>query len=114
VTVTKTTAEWLAVLDEAGIPAGPVLRYDEALRDKQLQAREMIVEMDQPLIGRVRTLGQPAKFSASRPGTYDRPAPWLGRHTAQVLRGEPGVTDAKLEELTKAGIAYDKHLEAGQ
>ena len=41
-----------------------MLRYDEALRDKQLQAREMIVEMDQPLIGRVRTLGQPAKFIA--------------------------------------------------
>jgi crotonobetainyl-CoA:carnitine CoA-transferase CaiB-like acyl-CoA transferase len=114
VTVTKTTAEWLAVLDEAGIPAGPVLRYDEALRDAQLQAREMIVEMDHPLMGRVRTLGQPAKFSASRPGAYDRPAPWLGQHTAQVLRAELGVTDAELEELTKAGIAYDKHPEAGQ
>ena len=39
---------------------------------------------------------------------------WLGQHTAQVLRGELGVTDAELEELTKAGIAYDKHPEAGQ
>jgi crotonobetainyl-CoA:carnitine CoA-transferase CaiB-like acyl-CoA transferase len=102
------------VLDEAGIPAGPVLRYNEALRDEQIQAREMIVEMDHPLMGRVRTLGQPAKFSASRPGAYDRPAPWLGQHAPQVLCGELGVTGAELEELTKAGTAYDKHLEAGQ
>jgi crotonobetainyl-CoA:carnitine CoA-transferase CaiB-like acyl-CoA transferase len=41
-------------------------------------------------------------------------AEWLGQHTAQVLRGELGATDAELEELTKAGIAYDKHPEAGQ
>jgi len=114
VTTTRTTAEWLAVLDEASVPAGPVLRYDEALQDEQLVAREMIVEMDHPLMGRVRTLGQPAKFSSSRPGAYDRPAPWLGQHTAQVLRDELGVTSAELEELTRAGVAYDKHPEAGQ
>jgi crotonobetainyl-CoA:carnitine CoA-transferase CaiB-like acyl-CoA transferase len=114
VTATRTTAEWLAVLDEAGVPAGPVLRYDETLQDEQLEARAMIVEMDHPLMGRVRTLGQPAKFSASRPGAYHRPAPWLGQHTAQVLRDELGVTSAELAELMTAGVAYDKHPEAAQ
>src|ERR1700761_930893 len=114
VTVTRTTEEWLAVLDEAGIPAGPGLRYDETLRGEQLRVREMIVEMDHPLMGRVRTLGQPAKFSALRPGAYHRPAPWLGQHTEQVLREELGVTSAELEELVKAGIAYNKHPEASQ
>lgn len=114
VTTTRTTAEWLAVLDAASIPAGPVLRYDEALDDEQLQAREMIVEMDHPLMGRVRTLGQPAKFSVSRPGAYDRPAPWLGQHTAQVLIDEVGITRAELEELTTAVVTYDKHPEARQ
>lgn len=114
VTVTRTTAEWIAVLDEAGIPAGPVLRYDEALRDSQLTAREMIVEMDHPLMGRVRALGQPAKFSRSRTGAYDRPAPWLGQHTEQVLREELGVSEAELRELTERGTAYNKHPEAAQ
>jgi len=95
-------------------PAGPVLRDDEALHDEQLLAREMIVEMGSPLMGRVRTLGQPAKFGASRTGAYDRPPPWLGQHTAQVLRDELGVTAAELEELTQGGIAYDKYPEAGQ
>lgn len=112
VTVTRTTAEWLAALDEAGIPAGPVLRYDEALGDEQVRAREMIVELDHPLMGRVRNLGQPAKFSAARTGAYDRPAPWLGQHTAQVLGDELGVSGAELQELAAAGIVYDKHPEA--
>jgi crotonobetainyl-CoA:carnitine CoA-transferase CaiB-like acyl-CoA transferase len=86
----------------------------KVVQDEQLEAREMIVEMDHPLMGRVRTLGQPAKFSASRPGAYHRPAPWPGQHTAQVLRGELGVTSAELAELMTAGAAYDKHPEAAQ
>ena len=86
----------------------------KVVQDEQLEAREMIVEMDHPLMGRVRTLGQPAKFSASRPGAYHRPAPWLGQHTAQVLRDELGVTSAELAELMTAGVAYDKHPEAAQ
>lgn len=114
VTMTRTTTEWIAILDEAGIPAGPVLRYDETLRDDQLQAREMIVEIEHPLMGRVRTLGQPAKFSRSRPGAYDRPAPWLGQHTEQVLREELGVGEAEINELTRRGVAYNKHPEASQ
>jgi len=88
-----------------------VLRHDEALADPQATAREMIVEMDHPLMGRVRTLGQPAKFSRSRTGAYDRPAPWLGQHTAQVL-GELGLTDAEIDELTKDGVGFDAHPEA--
>jgi crotonobetainyl-CoA:carnitine CoA-transferase CaiB-like acyl-CoA transferase len=111
VTVRATTAEWVAALDAAGVPAGPVLRYDEALADPQARAREMIVEMDHPLIGPVRALGQPAKFSRSRPGAYDRPAPWLGQHTSAVL-GELGLTGAEIDELISAGVAYDAHPDA--
>ncbi len=112
VTVTRTTAEWLAVLDEAGVPAGPVLRYDEALGDEQLRAREMIVEMDHPLMGRVRNARPARQVQRLPPGAYDRPAPWLGQHTAQVLGDELGVSRAELEELTRAGIVRDKHPEA--
>jgi crotonobetainyl-CoA:carnitine CoA-transferase CaiB-like acyl-CoA transferase len=88
-----------------------VLRYDEALADPQVAAREMIVEMDHPLMGRVRTLGQPAKFSRSRTGAYDRPAPWLGQHTAAVL-GEIGLTDTEIGELTRDGVARDARPDA--
>jgi crotonobetainyl-CoA:carnitine CoA-transferase CaiB-like acyl-CoA transferase len=106
VTTTRPTGEWVEVLDAAGVPAGPVLRYDEALDSPQVAAREMIVEMTHPLMGQVRTLGQPAKFSRSRTGAYTRPAPWLGQHTAEVLR-ELGMDDAEIGELTAAGVARD-------
>jgi crotonobetainyl-CoA:carnitine CoA-transferase CaiB-like acyl-CoA transferase len=99
------------VLDAAGVPAGPVLRHDEALADPQVTAREMIVEMEHPLMGRVRTLGQPAKFSRSRTGAYDRPAPWLGQHTAAVL-GELGLTDAEIGDLISGGVARDARPDA--
>jgi crotonobetainyl-CoA:carnitine CoA-transferase CaiB-like acyl-CoA transferase len=109
VTVTRTTAEWLAALDAAGVPAGPVLRYDETLDDPQVRAREMIVEMEHPIMGTVRTLGQPAKFSRSRTGSA-RPAPWLGQHTRSVL-AELGLSDAEIGALADAGVAYDAHPE---
>lgn len=109
VTVTRTTAEWLAALDAVGVPAGPVLRYDETLADPQVRAREMIVEMDHPIMGQVRTLGQPAKFSRSRTGSA-RPAPWLGQHTRPVLT-ELGLDAAEIAGLEKAGVTYDAHPE---
>jgi crotonobetainyl-CoA:carnitine CoA-transferase CaiB-like acyl-CoA transferase len=111
VTAARSTAEWLALLETAGVPAGPVLRYDETLHDEQVTAREMIREMDHPLMGPVRTLGQPAKYGRSPAGAYARPAPWLGQHTAAVLRDELGCDTAQINELIRAGVAYDKHPE---
>jgi len=111
VTATRTTREWAGVLEAAGVPAGPVLSYDEALADPQVEAREMIREMEHPLMGRIRTLGQPAKYSVSAPGAYHRPPPWLGQHTAQVLT-ELGLADAaELADLARAGVSYDAHPE---
>jgi crotonobetainyl-CoA:carnitine CoA-transferase CaiB-like acyl-CoA transferase len=72
-----------------------------------VRAREMIVEMEHPLMGTVRTLGQPAKFSRSATGSA-RPAPWLGQHTRSVL-AELGVAGAEIDALTAAGVAYDAH-----
>lgn len=111
VTTTRSTAHWLTVLDVAGVPAGPVLRHDQALADPQVSAREMIVEMEHPLMGRIRTLGQPAKFSRSRTGAYRHPAPWLGQHTGAVL-AELGLTEAEIDDLMSAGVARDARPDA--
>jgi len=110
-TVTRTTREWTDALDAAGVPAGPVLRYDEALADPQVEAREMIREMEHPLMGRIRALGQPAKYSVSVPGAYHRPPPWLGQHTAQVLTELGLADDAELADLAVAGVSYNAHPE---
>src|SRR3546814_3648937 len=74
----KTTAAWLTILEEGGLPAGPVLSIAEVPADPQAMAREMIVATDHPVAGRVNHLGLPVKFSAT-PGGIARPEPVLGR-----------------------------------
>lgn len=81
---TRTTADWLRILEQGGVPAGPILTVGEMHEDPQAQAREMIVEQDHPTAGPVRTLGLPVKFSET-PGRIRRPAPTLGQHTGEVL-----------------------------
>ena len=80
----ETSAHWLTALETIGIPAGPVLHYDEVFTDPQILARDMVVETDHPVTGKFRTMGVPVKLSAT-PGSVRRPAPRLGEHTAEVL-----------------------------
>jgi crotonobetainyl-CoA:carnitine CoA-transferase CaiB-like acyl-CoA transferase len=75
---------WLAALEKAGIPAGPVLYYDEVFTDPHMLAREMVAVWDHPVTGRFASLGVPVKLSAT-PGAVRRPAPRLGEHTDEVL-----------------------------
>ena len=84
-TRTRTAAEWLAVLEDAGVPAGPILTMDEVFADEHVLARGMVQELDHPLAGTIKHLGVPVKLSAT-PGRVRTPAPTLGQHTAEVLR----------------------------
>jgi len=77
------SAHWLAALEEAGIPAGPVLHFDEVFEDPHMVAREMVVETEHPVTGRFRTLGVSVKLSET-PGSMRRPAPRLGEHSAEL------------------------------
>ena len=84
VTVTATRDTWLARLEAAGVPCGPILDYAEAFDQPQARAREMAAEVDHPVLGRVRTIGTPIKMSET-PLDPTRRAPLLGEHTAVVL-----------------------------
>ena len=87
----QSSQHWLAALEAAGIPSGPVLSFDQAMADPQVVARGMAVETLHPAAGPIKTLGIPVKLSAT-PGALVRPAPRLGEHTAEVLesaRPEP-------------------------
>ena len=89
----KPSAHWLALLDGAGIPAGPVLEFDQAMADPHIVARGMAVVTEHPAAGPFKTLGIPVKLSDT-PGTLRRPAPTLGEHTHEVL-GSPNHDPAK-------------------
>jgi len=80
----RPSAHWLDALEAAGIPAGPVLGFDQVLTDPHMLARGMVAETTHPVTGTFRTLGVPVKLSAT-PGAVRRPAPRLGEHTKDVL-----------------------------
>jgi crotonobetainyl-CoA:carnitine CoA-transferase CaiB-like acyl-CoA transferase len=81
--VRRTAAEWVEELVAAGIPAGPINFPDEALADEQVVARRMIVELEHPLIGVVRSIAAPMRFESNGP-TYRRYPPRLGEHNAEI------------------------------
>src|SRR3954451_20963357 len=78
------TADWVQALLDAGVPAGPIHDYAQAVADPHTRAREMVVEMQHPEAGTVYGLGIPVKLSAT-PGSIRRPAPLLGQHTDEIL-----------------------------
>ena len=99
----KPSAAWLAALDAAGVPAGPVKTIEQMLSDPQVRAREMVVELSHPRAGDTQAIGCPIKFSAT-PSHVGRPAPMLGQHTSEVL-SEVGYTADEIRDLLAAGAA---------
>jgi formyl-CoA transferase len=93
-TVLQPCREWIARLDAAGIPCGPINDYPAAFADPHIRARGMIVNIDHPTLGAIRTLGSPIKMSETPP-IVDRRAPLLGEHTHQVLR-EAGCSESDI------------------
>jgi crotonobetainyl-CoA:carnitine CoA-transferase CaiB-like acyl-CoA transferase len=97
----RSSADWLRRLEEAGVPAGPVLQVSQMHTDAQALAREMIVETVHPKAGRVKAIGLPIKFSDT-PGGVRRAAPILGQHTREVLRAH-GFSDTEIDQLAALG-----------
>lgn len=102
VTATKPRSHWLRVLEEGGVPCGPILNYAEVFADPQVQARAMVQEMDHPVGGRIRVLGPAVKLSRT-PARLNRPAPLYGEHSVEVLR-EIGYGDTDIQQLAAAGV----------
>ncbi|NDV85440.1 CoA transferase [Aurantimonas aggregata] len=102
---TRTSAEWLAQLEAAGVPAGPVLDVGEMHRDPQTLHREMVVETTHPKAGPVKAIGLPIKFSGT-PGGVTRPAPLLGQHSREVL-AEYGWDDDAVDGFLASGAVRE-------
>jgi formyl-CoA transferase len=99
VTRQRPRSHWLAAFEASDIPSGPINSYAEAFANPQILARDMVVTLDHPTLGVIRTLGSPIKLSATPPDVRRR-APHLGEHTEAVLR-EAGFDDAHIAALAQ-------------
>jgi len=81
----KTKAEWIALLEEAGVPCGPINQLNEVFNDPQVKARAMQIDLPHPTAGTVKLVACPMKLSAT-PVNYAGAPPLLGQHTESVLQ----------------------------
>ena len=102
---TDTTSNWLKMLEEAGVVAGPIYNMDQVYKDPQVLARRMLVDLDDPELGTIHNIGIPVKLSAT-PGEIRTRAPMLGEHSAAVLL-EKGFSQAEVDDLVAEGVVVE-------
>jgi crotonobetainyl-CoA:carnitine CoA-transferase CaiB-like acyl-CoA transferase len=99
----RTTSEWLARLDVAGIPAGRVRSIEEVFDNPQIESRRMRLDVLHPKLGTLALTGNPIKLGASGERGHRAP-PMLGEHTEEVLRERLGISAEELRALRARGV----------
>lgn len=99
----RTGAHWIAALEDAGVPCGPINGLNDVFQDPQVLARQMLLEMPHPTAGRISLPASALKMGAS-PVEYRLPPPLLGEHTRAVLQDLAGLADEEVEALQQAGV----------
>lgn len=98
----KTRAEWIEKLRAIRVPAGPILRPDEALAHPQTLAAGMLISMNHPVIGEFQGVGSPYHLSRTPVAGYEA-APMLGANTDELLSGELGLASEQIGRLRSSG-----------
>ncbi|MYE54573.1 MAG: CoA transferase [Chloroflexi bacterium] len=99
---TQTTGHWVEVLENAGVPCGPIYNIEQVYADPHVQSREMAVPLEHHKSGSIRNIGVPVKLSDT-PGSVRTPAPLLGQHSDEVLC-QYGYADADITTFREAGV----------
>jgi formyl-CoA transferase len=105
VTTTRTTADLVQLLDSAGVPCAPIADYGQVFTDDHLNTRNYFWDAPHPVMGPVRQLGSPMRFSRT-PAVRGSAGPLLGSGTRAALEAA-GLSADEVEELFRAGAAAD-------
>jgi len=103
VTVFRTTAEWVALLEQAGVPCGPINDLAQVFADPQVQARGLRLDLPHPLAGSVPQVASPIRLSET-PVEYRKAPPVLGEHSEAILQELLGLGFDKILSLRQAGV----------
>jgi crotonobetainyl-CoA:carnitine CoA-transferase CaiB-like acyl-CoA transferase len=99
----RKTGEWLALLEAAGVPNGPINNVAQVFEEPQVKARGIRVDLDHPVAGKLPTVASPMRFSAS-PLEHKLAPPLLGQHTEEILRERLGKSAAQIAALRAEGV----------
>jgi len=99
----KTAQEWFDIFERHAIPYSPINTLKQICEDPHIAHRKMLVEIDQPIVGKMRVCASPLKLSET-PGEVYAPAPLLGEHSEQVLREVLGYSHEKIARLQDEGV----------
>lgn len=102
----KTSIEWRVILDEAGVPCGPVNTIDKVFDDPAILHRRMVISMDHSG-AKARFFGNPIKMSATPITGYGTP-PYLGANNKEILCEYVGFSAEYVEQLKKEGILWER------
>jgi CoA:oxalate CoA-transferase len=100
--ITKTTDEVISLLKDADVPCTRLPTFSEVCNDRQLLSRNMIIEVEQAISGKVKVPGSLFKFSKT-PGNIRYPAPLLGEHNQEILSEMLGYTEDKITQFSNEG-----------
>ena len=99
----RSRAEWLELLGKANLPHSPANNVKEICEDPHIAHRKMLVEVDQPGVGKMRIVGSPIRLSET-PGEVYAPAPLLGQHSEEVLRTTLGYSAEDIRTLKDENV----------
>jgi len=101
--VMKTTDDWIAILETANVPCGPINTLDRVFDNPQVKHRDTVRYLDHPTAGKVPTVANPIKFSKT-PIAGETAPPMLGQHSDEILRNVADLSDEQVARLREAGI----------
>jgi formyl-CoA transferase len=99
----KTKAQWITLLEAAGVPCGPINNLQEVFENEQVIARGIEMHVPHPTAGTMKLVASPMRLSKT-PVEVRMPPPLLGQHTDEVLRNELGMSASQINELHQRGI----------
>ena len=99
----RTVNDVLATLKEYGVPCSPLPTFDEVANDPHLLSREMLVDVEQPVSGKVKLIGSVYKMSRT-PGDRRMRAPEVGEHNQEVLGGLLGIDEQEMQKLKEESV----------
>ncbi|MDP3767442.1 MAG: CoA transferase, partial [Dehalococcoidia bacterium] len=102
----NTTAEWIARLDAADVPCGPVNFPEEMYENAHVEANDLMLSLEHPVLGALRMPACPVRMSDT-PASTDVPPPALGAHGREVL-GELGYDDGEIDRLLAGGVLHTR------